>query len=39
VAGERAHDLAGELGAIGRRQRGALFAAEIILDDVFTAVF
>ena len=38
VAGERADDVAGELGAIGRRQRGALFADEIILDDVLAAV-
>jgi hypothetical protein len=31
VAGERVDDVAGKVGAIGRRQRGALLAFEIIL--------
>ena len=38
VAGQRVDDVAGEMGAIGRRQRGALLALEVILQDQFLVV-
>ena len=38
VAGKRVDDVAGEVGAIGRRQRGALLALEVILQDQFAIV-
>jgi len=38
VAGKRIDDVAGEMGAIGRRQRGALLALEVILQDQFAVV-
>ncbi len=39
VAGKCVDDVAGKVGAIGRRQRGALLALEIILQDQFVVVF
>ena len=38
MAGQRVDDVAGEMGAIGRRQRDALFALEVILHDPFVVV-
>ncbi len=38
VAGERADDIAGEVRAIGRRQRRALLALEVIMQDQFVVV-
>ena len=38
VAGQRVDDVAGEMGAVGRRQRGALLALEVILHDQFVVV-
>ena len=38
VAGQRADDIAGEVRAIGRRQRRALLALEVILQDQFVVV-
>ncbi|HEX3116702.1 MAG TPA: hypothetical protein VHQ48_14585 [Bradyrhizobium sp.] len=38
IAGQRADDIAGEVRAIGRRQRGALLALEVILQNQFVAV-
>ena len=38
MPGERADDIAGETGPIGRCQSGALLADEIVFDDVFAAV-
>ena len=38
MAGQRVDDVAGEMGAIGRRQRDALFTLEVILHDPFVVV-
>ena len=38
VAGQRVDDVAGQMGAVGRRQRGALLALEIILQHQFAIV-
>lgn len=38
VAGERVDDVAGEMGAIGRGDRGALLALEVIVDDELVSV-
>ena len=38
MTGKRVDDVAGEMGAIGRRQRGALLALEVILQDQFAVV-
>ena len=38
MAGQRVDDVAGEMGAIGRRQRGALLALEVIVQDQFVVV-
>jgi hypothetical protein len=38
VAGQRVDQIAGEVGAIGRRQRRAIFALEVILQNQFVVV-
>ena len=38
VAGKRIDNVAGEVGAIGRCQRGALFALEVIMQHQFVVV-
>ena len=38
VAGQRADDIAGEVRAIGRRQRRALLALEVIMQDQLVVV-
>ncbi len=38
MAGQRVDEVAGEVGAVGRRQRGALLALEVILQDQFVVV-
>ena len=38
VPGQRVDDVAGEMGAIGRRQRRPLLALEVIVQDEFVAV-
>ena len=38
VAGERVDEVAGEMGAVGRGDRGALLAPELIVNDEFVAV-
>ena len=38
MTGERVDDVAGEMGAIGRRQRGALLAPEVIRNDQLVVV-
>src|SRR6266404_2644030 len=38
VAGKRVDDVAGKMGTIGRRQRGALLALEVILQHQFAVV-
>ena len=38
LAGQRADDVAGEVGAVGRRQCGALFALEVVMQDQFVVV-
>ena len=39
LSGQRIDKIAGEIGAIGRRQRRALFAREVILQNQFVIVF
>ena len=39
VAGQRIDEIAGEMSAIGRRQRGPLLALEVIMQDQFLAIF
>jgi hypothetical protein len=36
---ERVDNIAGQVGAIGRRQRGALLALEVIVQDQLVVVF
>ena len=38
MAGQRVDDVAGEMGAIGRGQRGALLALEVVVQDEFVVV-
>ncbi len=38
VAGQRVDEIAGEVRAVGRRQRGALLALEVVVQDQFVVV-